>query len=194
MDTIDNRAPRRRPGTRPAAAASAFTLIELLITVAVAALLTTLAVPSMHRLLLAHRMTAQINILVTDLSLARGEAVMSNRQVVVCKSAGGRRCEPRARWKQGWILFRDNDRDEQRGARETLLRRHGPLPAGMSLHYAGFPSDRYVTFEATGISNANGMFVFCDGRGAASAKAVIISRMGRARTATRRPGGGALRC
>lgn len=186
-----------RPGwraLRPGASASAFTLIELLMTLAVAALLATVAVPTMQRLLVEQRMTSQVNTLITHLSLGRSEAVMRNRQVVLCKSADGTVCSPRARWTQGWILFSDDDRNERRGPRETLLRRHGPLPPGLSLDYAGFPSDRYMTFEATGISNANGTFVFCDGRGAAAATAVIVSKTGRARTAKGRAGGQPLRC
>ena len=186
--------PPGRWDLRPGTPASAFTLIELLITLAVAALLATVAVPAMHRLLVAQRMTSQVNTLITHLSLGRSEAAVRNRQVVLCKSADGNVCSSRARWSNGWILFADDDRNEHRGTGETLLRRHGPLPAGLSLNYAGFPSDRYTTFEATGISNANGTFVFCDGRGAGGARAVIVSKTGRARTAAVMPDGSALQC
>lgn len=192
MDIITNGTGAPRAGA--AASSYGFTLIELLVTVAVAAVLATVAVPSMHRLLLAQRMSTQVNTLVAHLSLGRSEAVMRNLQVVMCKSANGQSCDGSARWHQGWILFVDGDRNEHRGPGEPLLRRHGPLPSGMSMHYGGFPSDRYVTFEPTGISNANGTFVLCDGRGAPAARAVIVSKAGRARSARRRPGGGPLQC
>lgn len=198
MDTFDQ---RRRAPARPSLfhatavpLAGAFTLIELLITIAVAALLAGVAVPSMRGLLLDQRMSSQINTLVGHINFGKSEAVMRNRQVVICKSADGQVCDARADWDEGWILFVDNDRNEHRAAGEPLLRRHGPLPAGLSLHYAGFPSSRYMSFAPTGITRVNGTFVFCDGRGPEKARAVVVSKTGRARTTARKAGGAPLVC
>lgn len=194
IDSIPCRAPRPTRRRMPPRPAAGYTLIELLVTTVVAALLAAVAVPSMRTLILSHRMSTQVNTLVTHLYLGRSEAVTRNRQVVICKSADGHTCDSLAHWDEGWILFVDKDRDEQRDSQDALLRVHGPLPSGLSLRYAGFPSNRYMTFEPIGISNANGSFVFCDERGAAGARAVVVSKTARARIATRRSNGDPLTC
>ena len=170
------------------------TLIELMVTLAIAGIVLSMAVPTMRDLVLGNRMTARINTLVTHLSIGRSEAVVRNRQVVICKSPDGRHCTTAGTWGDGWILFVDKDRDEHRGGGEPVLRVHGELSGGGSLRYAAFPSSRYLTFEPTGITNANGTFVFCDSRGAAAAKAVIVSKTGRARISRRKANGDALEC
>jgi type IV fimbrial biogenesis protein FimT len=53
---------------------------------------------------------------------------------------------------------------------------------------------REFVFRAFEIRSTNGTLVFCDARGAAHARAVVISYTGRPRIATTRPGGSPLRC
>ncbi len=171
-----------------------FTLIELMITLSVAVILATQAIPSLRGLLLDHRMTAQVNGLVTHLSLGRSESILRDRQVVLCASLDQRHCDRGGRWGKGWIVFVDSDFDEDRDAGERVLRIQRELPAGMTLHYAGFGSSRYVTFKSTGMTGVNGTFTFCDDRGAAHGRAIIVSKTGRARLSTTRANGHPLAC
>ncbi|KAF1709464.1 pre-pilin like leader sequence [Pseudoxanthomonas kalamensis DSM 18571] len=69
-----------------------FTLIELMVTVAVLAILVTLAVPSFTSLINSNRLTGQANSLVADLQLARSEAIRRNRTITVCRSTDGATC------------------------------------------------------------------------------------------------------
>ena len=165
-----------------------------MITLAVAAIFATLAVPSMRGLLLDHRMTTQINGLVTHLSLGRSESIMRNRQVVLCASADQRHCDTAGQWDKGWILFVDKDHDEDRDANERVLRVQRELPPGLMVHYAGFGSSRYVTFKSTGMTGVNGTFTFCDDRGAGHGRAIIISKTGRPRLSRTRSNGQPLQC
>ena len=73
-----------------------FTLIELMVTVAVAAILLTVGVPSFQYILQSSRVSTQTNELVTGLSTARSEAIRRNREVIVEPIGGD--------WQDGFRL------------------------------------------------------------------------------------------
>lgn len=79
-----------------------FTLVELLVTMAVAAILLTIAVPSYQNFVINSRMAAQANDLITALNLARSEAVKRGANVTICASSNGTGCT--GSWHQGWIV------------------------------------------------------------------------------------------
>jgi type IV fimbrial biogenesis protein FimT len=88
-----------------------FTLIELVVTVAIAAIVLTIGVPSFQQLIADNRITAQVNQFVTSLNIARSEAVKRNSRVRVCKSSDGATCAASGDWQQGWMVFSDLDND-----------------------------------------------------------------------------------
>lgn len=79
-----------------------FTLIELIVTVAVLAILLSIAIPNYQTFVLNSRMASQTNDLVTALNLARSEAVKRAADVTVCASSNGTSCT--GGWAQGWIV------------------------------------------------------------------------------------------
>lgn len=88
---------------------SGFTLIELLITVIVASVLLTLAIPSFQQALETNRIATRTNELVSSLQLARTQAVQRADTVSICGSGGGQSCN--GNWEGGWIVFHDRDGD-----------------------------------------------------------------------------------
>lgn len=82
-----------------------FTLIELMVTVAVLTIVLTVAVPSFANLVNSNRLNAQANLLLAAIEYAKTEAVKSNATVTFCHSANGSSCSaaPAAGW-QGWIV------------------------------------------------------------------------------------------
>ncbi|GAB2621559.1 GspH/FimT family pseudopilin [Lysobacter erysipheiresistens] len=86
-----------------------FTLVELMITVAVLAIVVTLAAPSFSDLINRNRLTAAANEVVGALQTARMEAVRRNTRVVLCPSTDGTSCSG-ADW-QRLIAFSDADGD-----------------------------------------------------------------------------------
>ncbi|WP_232207664.1 GspH/FimT family pseudopilin [Pseudoxanthomonas sp. J35] len=72
--------------------------MELIITIAVLAILLTLAVPSFTSVINSNRLTAQANELVADLQFARSEAVRRNQRVTVCPSVDSAACSGAADW------------------------------------------------------------------------------------------------
>lgn len=168
-----------------------FTLWELLCTLAIAAVAFAAGVPALRTFLLDARLTADVNAWVLAVQVARSEAAKRGRSVIVCKSDDTRRCGGAGLpVDAGWMVF-VNDDDEyppRRSGSEPLLYAHDAELAGSIV------SNRpYYEFRP-GRRSTNGTTVFCDRRGAAAAKAVIVSYTGRPRVATRDADGRALRC
>src|ERR1700719_2815418 len=86
---------------------SVVTLIELMTVVTVIALLIGIAVPSFQYVTNANRMASEVNGLLGDMQLARGEAIKEGQTVVICSSATAGSCSGSASWTSGWIVFTD---------------------------------------------------------------------------------------
>lgn len=167
------------------------TLLELLVVVAIAGIMASMAVPSFTQLIQSQRMTTQVNDLLTSLYLARSEAIKANLPAVVCHSADPYAAEASlscgGTWADGWIVFLDvNTNEAFDNGTDNLLARHESLPTGFSLEgNTNFVNMVYYRSNGRAESDISaqgtGTFLFCDGRGASHAKRVIISPTGRSR-------------
>src|ERR1700722_13148716 len=97
----------RAAGLIESARAAGFTLLELLITMSIAAILLTLAVPSFRYVTNSNRIAGEVNGLLGDLQFARAEAIKEGRYVTVCVSTDGQNCNGSTAWQEGWIMFSD---------------------------------------------------------------------------------------
>lgn len=84
-----------------------FTVLELMITVAVLAILLGMAVPAYRDTIRNNQIAASSAALVTALSLARNEAMKRGRRVSVC-AANANVCAAGTNWSNGWIVFVDD--------------------------------------------------------------------------------------
>ncbi len=159
-----------------------FTLMELMVAMALLAIIATLAVPAMGDFIQRNRLSSQVNGLVASLSMARNHAVTRRREVVVCKQSGSELCDSSAEWQQGWVVFTDLNRDRQRQADEPLLQAHGPLDSPTSVDFRAFGSSTYIVYYPNGIPrSSNGSFTFCAGTNSSTARVLIMSKTGRLR-------------
>jgi type IV fimbrial biogenesis protein FimT len=169
-----------------------FTLLELVYVVAIAGITLAFGVPGLRGLVLDSRRTTNINAFVLAVQLARSESSKRGRPVVVCMTADGLRCAgEELRYDAGWMVFvnEDDAAPPSRGAAEPLLFRHVPAPG------ARITSNRAVfEFRPFRLRSTNGTLTFCDARGSAAARAVIVSYTGRPRTSARGPGNRPLSC
>ncbi len=84
-----------------------FTLVELMVTIAVVAILAAIAVPSFRSVINSSRLTSHANELVASLQLARSEAIKRNTRVSVCGSADGATCG--GGWSNNWLTVIEAD-------------------------------------------------------------------------------------
>lgn len=82
-----------------------FSLIELMISVSVLAILMSVALPSLRAAVQNNRISAKANEMVTAFHLARSEALKRNQAMVVCASSDGETCQ--GAWTDGWIVAED---------------------------------------------------------------------------------------
>lgn len=80
-----------------------FTLVELMVTVAVIGILAMIAAPSMSAMIENSRVTGQTTELTAALQLARSEAVRRNARVELCPSTDGSTCASSTAWS-GWVV------------------------------------------------------------------------------------------
>lgn len=102
-----------------------FTLIELMVVVAVMAIVLALAIPSFQSIINANRLASGANEMIAALQTARMEAIRRNQRAEVCFSANanagaGASCATSG--INGWITFLDVDKSGVFDAGDTLLR------------------------------------------------------------------------
>jgi type IV fimbrial biogenesis protein FimT len=83
-----------------------FTLVELMVTLAVMAIVLGIAVPSFQKLIINNRSLALGDEFAQALNYARSEAVKTKRRVSICASSDGETCT--GNWSDGFIVFQDD--------------------------------------------------------------------------------------
>ncbi|MEE4217191.1 MAG: GspH/FimT family pseudopilin [Xanthomonadales bacterium] len=155
------------------------TVIELMVTLSVAAILLTLAAPSLESFTNRQRMKAAVNALHNDLLAARSQAVYRNSLVTVCPGSPVSGCTGASDWSGGWIVFEDSNGDRQPQESEFLLR-HGQPHEAIEIHAPA--SRREIRFFPDGSTpGSNGSISLCGRGGPGGAKKLVISNIGRIR-------------
>ena len=194
--------PAHRPthrGVQPGGLARqrAFSLFDLLVTLVVAASLTALAAPVFQQLTVRTRVTTQVNQLLTDLYLARSEAIKRGQPVVLCNSRDGLSCNADAAWHQGWVVFVDSNHNHRADPEESLIHVQG-TQTGVETHLTasggGTQRNHYFGFRADGMSGKSGTFTVCEPSAPSFARAIIIYWTGRARVSGKTAEGHPLSC
>jgi type IV fimbrial biogenesis protein FimT len=167
-----------------------FTLLEPLIALATVAVLLAMAVPAFTTLVLDSRLTTAVNRVVHGMHVARHEALKSGADVVLCRSPSGRQCTNTGGWDVGLIVFVNRDRDDppRVDAGEPILQAEPAFPL------AAVVANRRAFVFRPWSRSVNGTLTFCDRRGTAHARAVVVSYTGRPRATSAAAANGALNC
>lgn len=159
---------------------SGFTLIELMVTLAVLAIAVAIAVPSYDSLVTTNRMAGQLNEFVASLHFARSEAIKRGLPVQVCRSNNTPpTCNtPAGGWEQGWIVVVT---DGVGGAPNTVLKDNAAFEGANRLTGNSNVVNR-IQFDRNGfaLGGNNGTVVLCDSeRDPLKMRASIVSTTGR---------------
>jgi type IV fimbrial biogenesis protein FimT len=162
-----------------------FTLVELMVTVAVIAVVLAVSVPAFARLQGNFQLRSSAHRLVAAINLARTEALQRRQSVSLCPSTMGGDCS--GDYSHGWVLFNDTDRDLKfaPGIEEVILRGQG-LPAGYTVtdRTGSNRVTETITYSPDGSARRNQTLLLC----APPAKgiepyAIVLNRVGRVRVA-----------
>ncbi len=171
----------RRP---PPGRGAGFSLIELLATLSVVAMLLLAAGPSYRAWIAGRQLANHAHYLAATLIQTRSEAIKRGYRVNLCKSQDGRRCADTGGWETGWIMFVDENRTGDIDGGEAVLRLAGPAGDGITVT-GNRPVEDYVSY--TGLGRARmlsgalqmGTFVVC--KPGLDALRVVLAESGRAR-------------
>jgi type IV fimbrial biogenesis protein FimT len=153
-----------------------FTLLELMVTIAIMAIVAGLAAPSFVLTIENNRVQTAANNFFLSVIQARNEAVKRNQPVVLCKSANGTSCTSSGDWEQGWIAFVSEDATLDAG--EPIFAAYGKLPGEITLRAAN-GSDDTLSILSDGSTGFAEVFNVCTGSDVERGRSVDISVTGR---------------
>lgn len=132
-----------------------FTLFELVITLAVAAVIVGMAAPSFTSMIQAGRAQSLADDFATTLNYARTEALKLSTRVSVCASDNGTSCS--GSWSDGWIIFQDYAAADnlapviQQGGVSNIMRRAGKIKTGNDISVKSSANNlTYIRFTKLG--------------------------------------------
>lgn len=152
-----------------------FTLVELMVTLSVAAILLTVGVPGMRDLIANNRLTATTNLFVSSLNIARSEAIKQARNATVCASASPYTSCNGTSWQQGWIVWVDTDQDGNLDAPGEVIRTVQALSTSIQIA----STNNSFSIDSQGnVDNVNGKLNVCDDRPAETGRQLRVLATG----------------
>jgi type IV fimbrial biogenesis protein FimT len=160
-----------------------FTLIELVVVLAISAVMMSVALPDLRQMIRSQQLKAAVHDLFGAVELTRTQAIARGGKVLLVPSG-----DAALDWSGGWVVFVDQDGDRRPGDGEEVIMRHGPPAAGIVVD-AAFSSQQgapYLAYNSTGRSCSDtsslaarwGTLSMADGR---QTRRIKINMLGRAR-------------
>lgn len=166
-----------------------FTLVELMISMGLIAIVLSTAVPSVSNMVKDNRLATQLNAIVGDFHLARGEATKRDIRIIMCRSANPNDASPNCgggnarNWSNGYLVFTGEDGNNNYNAgTDTLLRRGQPAQSGVTLRTtASWNNNLQINPTGTLNESSTAIMALCDDRGNSYGRQITIPLSGLAR-------------
>jgi type IV fimbrial biogenesis protein FimT len=158
-------------------------LVELMITLVIAAILLSIAVPSFRDFLLNNRLTTVTNEFVAAASLARSEAIKRGRTATMCVSSNSMNANPTCTggsdWSLGWLVWADTDGNGLLNAGEEVRTYDSLANTGLTFTSDGASS---FSYSATGAVSNQLVLEVCDDRPDETGREMTVTATGRIET------------
>ncbi len=170
-----------------------FTLIEMMLTVLLLAVVFAIGIPGFQNSARNARMTSSVNELITAMQLARSEAVKRRGPVVLCVGVADgtpdEGCDVSGSWADGWIVFADADNSGTLTDGDEVVLRRGALTETGTIQTLTATTDQIadaIVYDPSGFprpyadGTSGGVILFCDDRASdAVARVIGVSQTGR---------------
>ncbi|MDN5940159.1 MAG: GspH/FimT family pseudopilin [Salinisphaera sp.] len=162
-----------------------FTLLELLVAIAISTILLVLGVPSFLHMMAENQRDSYTANFYAALTQARSEAITRNVPVVLCKSSDGALCTASGDYSAGWLVYANLDGSvsgAEPDAADTLLDSHQRLGGDFTLTSSDLPVR--VIYQPSGRAAVDGAFQLCPATTKISGSSIEITSTGRPRIGT----------
>ena len=162
-----------------------FTLVELMISLGLIAIVLSVAVPSVSNMIKDNRLATQVNSVISDIHYARSEATKRDARVIMCRTLIPNNtptfCAGLVKnWATGYLVFVSGDNNNTyQASTDTLLRRGQPSQEGTRLR-TNETWNNNLEINPTGTLNESGtaIMAFCDDRGNSYGRQITIPMSG----------------
>lgn len=138
---------QKRQQAKPSVSQAAFTLVEVMVALAILAVLAAIAVPGYDSMVLSSRLRTLTTDFSASAQLARSEAMKRNSPVTLCASSNGSTCDASAGWEQGWVIRTGT----------AVIRRYPAATTGYLLS----STVRELTFQPSGFGSTPATLTIC---------------------------------
>ena len=162
---------------------SAFTLIELIVTIAVLAIITSIAYPSYHQFMERQEYNQLLPFIRNHVNLSKNYASVYHNRIVICPTSDLSRCENN-QWHKGFIIFTDTNNNKLLDITEQIHQANKlNLKYGTLVWNGGVSNPNSVSFmNDTGLPRGSqGHFQYCSFKTPSNHTKYIVNQMGHVR-------------
>lgn len=169
-----------------------FTLIELIVTLAVVSIVLATGIPALNQMTSSNRLVSQINNIAASLALARSESIKRGQSITLCGSTDGSTCNTSS-WETGWIIFSDSNNNAtlDSATTDSMIKIVTQFSGGSTLRLSQSDNTGIIRYRSDGglrdqgggtIGTDRGTFTLCDNDPISTttrARAININPIGR---------------
>ena len=176
-----------------------FTFLELIITIAIIAILTGIAIPSFQTLISSTRIYSQSKKLFNTLMMTRSRAITSGYRTILCPTIDGEQCNNDNKWHHRLIIFEDRNSNGKRDVKNEPIVHTTEAAEQLNIYsgssYTSTGARRKVAYYPMGHAYGSTITItVCDKIGATDPYLIVVSNFGRPRISSVRSDGSKPQC